>query len=101
MLGRKWEETFGSIPDGLYVMHSCDNPWCANPKHLQVGTQSANLVDSVLKGRWVKSDRGSEQASLRMLTNNPMKRPEMREKMRLRMLSGKASEMAKKKTCDL
>ena len=32
-----------AIPDGLYVLHSCDNPPCCNPKHLSVGTQMDNV----------------------------------------------------------
>ena len=28
------------------VMHSCDTPLCVNPKHLELGTQSENLVQS-------------------------------------------------------
>ena len=39
------------IPDGMVVMHSCDNRACCNPNHLSLGTQSANIKDSVSKGR--------------------------------------------------
>ena len=36
----------GDIPrHGLVVRHKCDNRLCINPDHLEVGTQSANLVD--------------------------------------------------------
>lgn len=41
----------GEIPDGMLVMHSCDNPSCVNPEHLSVGTQSQNILEAFAKGR--------------------------------------------------
>jgi hypothetical protein len=41
----------GLIPDGLVVMHSCDNPACVNPDHLTVGTYKQNTADMIAKGR--------------------------------------------------
>ena len=39
------------VPEGMVVMHTCDNPGCFNPNHLKVGTQSDNICDSRDKGR--------------------------------------------------
>lgn len=41
----------GEIPDGMVVMHLCDNPSCVNPNHLQLGSQSQNILDAFAKGR--------------------------------------------------
>lgn len=41
----------GPIPDGLFVLHSCDNPSCINPDHLRVGTKRENSLECFRKGR--------------------------------------------------
>jgi hypothetical protein len=58
-----YEECFGPIPDGLQVMHSCDNPACVNPEHLSVGTTQDNTADRTAKGR---TPYGERHAGARM-----------------------------------
>lgn len=46
-----WELTSGAIPDGMRVLHRCDNPRCVRPDHLFLGTQADNVHDMWAKGR--------------------------------------------------
>ena len=52
--------THGSIPDGLHILHSCDNPCCVNPCHLRADTRQANMDDMKAKQRQAKGARNSQ-----------------------------------------
>lgn len=52
-----WELLKGPIPEGMCVLHRCDNPPCCNPDHLFLGTLADNAADRDAKGRTAKGDR--------------------------------------------
>lgn len=65
-------ESFGEIPKGFFICHTCDNRKCSNPKHLFLGTHEDNMRDKVKKGRQALS-RG-EDNPMSKLTNENIKK---------------------------
>lgn len=55
----------GDIPEGMYVLHNCDNTLCVNPDHLRVGTQTENMEDRKKAAR-ENSLKGSDNPAAKL-----------------------------------
>lgn len=51
-----WVLLVGELPNGVQVLHKCDNPSCTNPDHLFLGTNRDNTADKVRKSRQAKGE---------------------------------------------
>jgi hypothetical protein len=58
-----WELEHGPIPDGMLILHRCDNPACWAPEHLFLGTQADNVRDMHAKGRHYAAPKRSHCAA--------------------------------------
>lgn len=81
-----WEMRNGPIPKGMFVCHHCDNPSCANPDHLFLGTPQDNRLDCCRKKRhWVP---GGEENGRAILTE------EQAVYVMARLLTGRETQSA-------
>lgn len=58
-----WELHYGPIPDGMCVLHRCDNPPCVRPEHLFIGSRQDNSTDMVEKRR---NQRGNQKPNAKL-----------------------------------
>lgn len=61
-----WEIHYGKIPDGMWVLHTCDNPLCVRPDHLFLGTHTDNMHDCIRKNRHRAATRPESYKNGRM-----------------------------------
>lgn len=67
----------GVWPDNNHVLHTCDNPACINPKHLELGSQSKNMKDCFKRGRLnnaMKLSRDQVETILKLSGSMPQSR---------------------------
>lgn len=69
---------YGVDPGDQWVLHSCDNPSCVNPKHLRLGSAGDNNKESFDKGRNPNPRLPGESNPYRKLTGTSVK--EIRER---------------------
>jgi len=74
-----YELSFGKIPKGISILHTCDNRRCIRPQHLYSGTQFDNMRDMVLRGR--RADTRGEK--------NPHSKITSKEILKIRRLYAK------------
>ena len=96
----------GVIPKHLFVLHSCDNKPCCNPKHLRIGTHQENMDDREKSGltcrgarhRWYGVPKTeSEKALISKVQSGRRKHnAELIELIRSELGRGSQRELAKK-----
>jgi hypothetical protein len=52
-----WMLTHGDIPEGVLVLHECDNPPCVRPDHLHLGSAADNAKEASERGLLGSQDR--------------------------------------------
>lgn len=74
-----YEYLVGPIPEGMALLHSCDNPVCVNPAHLRPGTRAENNQDMMDRRRQNLNPNLGEKHGMHVLTES-----EVMEMRRLR-----------------
>lgn len=53
-----YQLTHGPVANDVFVLHSCDHPWCCNPAHMRLGSIADNSADMTSRER---QSRGSKR----------------------------------------
>jgi hypothetical protein len=74
-----WQHFNGAIPEGMSVMHKCDNRRCCEPRHLMLGTNADNILDKTKKGRAGKKLTKEDIPVIRKMLANGISQREIAE----------------------
>ena len=74
-----WQHFKGEIPEGMSVMHKCDNRRCCEITHLQLGTNADNILDKAKKGRAGKKLTKEDIPVIRKMLANGVSQKEIAE----------------------
>lgn len=69
-----YELLVGPIPQGMLILHDCDNKLCVNPAHLRIGTHSENIKDAYARRLRSKPDVSGEKHPRASITKTDAKR---------------------------
>lgn len=75
-----------AIPEGKFVLHSCDTPACVNPDHLRVGAPKDDVQDMLKKHERFRGERIELVKELRINKDN-LTVPELAERYGLGLSS--------------
>jgi len=71
----------GAIPDGLEILHSCDNPPCVHPIHLLADTHAQNMIEAGDRGLMVNGEAHPwtrlSNETIAMIRTSPLKDREL------------------------
>ena len=90
-----WMIHFGTIPNGMCVLHKCDVRHCVRPDHLWLGTKKENTHDMMRKGRGMSTLSDSQIRRIRKLYAAGQKIPMYNGKQRKRNRKYSQTELAR------